>query len=88
MRVLVTGANGQLGYDVVKRLEKKHIECLGTDRNRLNITDKDKVKKVISDYKPNVVIHCAAYTAVDKAEEEKKLYKNKCIRNKTYGGSL
>lgn len=73
MKVLVTGANGQLGYDVVKRLEKNNIECLGTGRNDLDITDEEKVKKMILDYKPNVVVHCAAYTAVDKAEDEKEI---------------
>jgi dTDP-4-dehydrorhamnose reductase len=73
MRVLVSGANGQLGYDVVKRLEENNIECLGTDRKILDITNKEQVNGVISDYHPDVVIHCAAYTAVDKAEDEKEI---------------
>lgn len=73
MKVLVTGANGQLGYDVIMRLDSEGIEYLGTDRGSLDITSKDQVKRVISDYKPEVVIHCAAYTAVDKAEDEKDL---------------
>ena len=72
MKVLVTGANGQLGYDVIKRLEKSNIEYLGTDRDSLDITDEEQVKRVISAYNPDVVIHCAAYTAVDKAEDEKE----------------
>lgn len=72
MKVLVTGANGQLGYDVIKRLEKCNIEYLGTDRDSLDITDEEQVKRVISAYNPDVVIHCAAYTAVDKAEDEKE----------------
>ncbi|MDF2820332.1 MAG: NAD(P)-dependent oxidoreductase [Clostridiales bacterium] len=73
MKVLVTGANGQLGFDVVKRLKKSRIELLGTDRNTLNLSNKEQVKRVIREYKPDVVIHCAAYTAVDKAEDEKEL---------------
>ena len=73
MKVLVTGANGQLGYDVIKRLESEDIEYLGTDRESLDITNKEQVTRVISDYNPDVVIHCAAYTAVDKAEDEKEL---------------
>jgi len=73
MKVLVTGANGQLGYDVIKRLEKSGIQYLGTDRDTLDITNQENVKRVIRDYNPNVVIHCAAYTAVDKAEDEREI---------------
>lgn len=73
MKVLVTGANGQLGYDVIKRLEKSNIEYLGTDIDVLDITDKEQVKKSISEYRPDVVIHCGAYTAVDKAEDDREL---------------
>jgi len=73
MKVLVTGANGQLGYDVIKKLEEKEIEYLGTDRDTLDITNEDDVKRVIRDYSPDVVVHCAAYTAVDKAEDERDL---------------
>lgn len=73
MKVLVTGANGQLGYDVIKRLDSEGIDCLGTDVESLDITNEEQVKKFISEYSPDVVIHCAAYTAVDKAEDEKEL---------------
>lgn len=73
MKVLVTGANGQLGYDVVKRLKSNDIECLGTDINDFDITDENQVRTFIKSYSPDVVIHCAAYTAVDKAEDEKEL---------------
>jgi len=73
MKVFVTGANGQLGYDVIKRLEEKKIEYLGTDRDTLDITNEDDVKRVIKDYSPDVIVHCAAYTAVDKAEDEREL---------------
>ena len=73
MKVFVTGANGQLGYDVMKRLESEGSDCVGTDIESLDITNEKQVKKVISEYNPDVVIHCAAYTAVDKAEDEKEL---------------
>ncbi len=73
MKVLVTGANGQLGYDVIKQLNSVDIDYLGTDRESLDITNKEQVTRVISDHNPDVVIHCAAYTAVDKAEDEKEL---------------
>jgi len=73
MRVLVTGAGGQLGYDVVKRLDENSIEYLATDKNELDITDEAQTKKYITKYNPDVVIHCAAYTAVDKAEDEREL---------------
>lgn len=73
MKVLVTGANGQLGYDVIKLLDSEGVEFLGTNRESLDITNEEQVKRVINDYNPDVVIHCAAYTAVDKAEDEKEL---------------
>lgn len=73
MKVLVTGVNGQLGYDLIKLLDSEGIEYLGTNRDSLDITNEEQVKRVIKDYNPDVVIHCAAYTAVDKAEDEKEL---------------
>lgn len=73
MRVLVTGAGGQLGYDVVKRLEENNIECIGTNRNELDITNEAQTKEFITNYKPDVVVHCAAYTAVDRAEDERQI---------------
>lgn len=73
MKVLVTGANGQLGYDVVKELQKQNIECFGAARNDFDITDFTATEKFIVNYMPDVVIHCAAYTAVDKAEDEQGL---------------
>lgn len=73
MKVLVTGTNGQLGYDVCKELEYRKIEYLGTTRNELDLCDEQSIKSCILSYKPDVVIHCAAYTAVDKAEDEPEL---------------
>lgn len=73
MKVLVTGAKGQLGYDVIENLKKNNIEHIGIDKNEVDITNQRQIEEVIVDYKPNVVIHCAAYTAVDNAEDEKEL---------------
>ncbi len=73
MKVFVTGAKGQLGYDVVNSLEKEGFSYLATDLDTLDITNEAAVKKAIWDYSPDVIIHCAAYTAVDKAEDEREL---------------
>jgi dTDP-4-dehydrorhamnose reductase len=68
--ILVTGVNGQLGFDVVKELNRRNIECIGIDKAELDITDGDAVNEYILKLKPECVVHCAAYTAVDKAEDE------------------
>ena len=73
MKVLVTGAKGQLGYDVVKELQKRQIECCGVDIEDFDITDYQATAKYIMEYKPEAIIHCSAYTAVDKAEDEQEL---------------
>lgn len=73
MKVLVTGSNGQLGYDVVRELTEQNIECLGTTRESMELTDEKSTYQLIFNYRPDVVIHCAAYTAVDKAEDEIEL---------------
>jgi len=69
MKVLVTGVNGQLGYDVIIELNKRGYETVGVDAQEMDITDYELVSKVMNEEKPQAVIHCAAYTAVDKAEE-------------------
>lgn len=69
MKVLVTGVNGQLGYDVVKELEKREHIAIGTDVDNMDITNADQVNTVIRQAAPDAVIHCAAYTAVDLAED-------------------
>lgn len=76
MKILVTGVNGQLGYDVIRELkERGYTNFLGIDIKDLDITKKDDVDKFITNYKPDVVIHNAAWTAVDKAEQFKdKVY--------------
>lgn len=69
MRVLVTGVKGQLGYDVVNELTKRGHEAIGVDIAEMDITDKNSVDTVISRVQPQAVIHCAAWTAVDAAED-------------------
>lgn len=70
MKVLVTGAEGQLGKDVVKVFEQVGHKLLPTDRNILDITNQEMCLKVVQRFQPDVVIHCAAYTAVDQAEND------------------
>lgn len=73
MKVLVTGVNGQLGHDVVNELEKRGMEAVGTDINDMDITDAESVDRVIKAESPDAVIHCAAYTAVDAAEDNEEI---------------
>ena len=73
MKVLVTGANGMLGQDLCPILEDEDFEVIETDVHNLDITNLNQVKDVLEKEKPDFVIHCAAYTNVDKAEEEKDL---------------
>ena len=73
MKVLVTGVYGQLGYDVVKELEKRGHTAIGTDVDNMDITDAAAVRNVLTEANPDVVIHCAAYTAVDAAEENQEI---------------
>lgn len=73
MRILVTGVNGQLGYDIIRCLTEKKIECIGADINDFDITNIKETEEYIFREKPDAVIHCAAYTQVDKAEDDKEL---------------
>ena len=69
MKIVVTGTRGQLGYDVLRELDKRgYNEVLGIDIEDLDITDRESVLKYMDLHEPDVIIHCAAYTAVDKAE--------------------
>lgn len=79
--ILVTGVNGQLGFDVIKELKKRKIECLGIAKEDLDITDKERVEEYILKLKPKCIVHCAAYTAVDRAEDEEEI----CTRVNVYG---
>ena len=82
MKVFVTGVGGQLGHDVMNELAQRGHECVGSDLasaekialpftyEQLDITDKAAVEAVVAKHEPDAVIHCAAWTAVDAAEEE------------------
>lgn len=70
MKALVTGATGQLGSDVVTILSNNGHDVLACDRNEMDITNLDQCQQVIGQYLPDVIIHCAAYTAVDAAETD------------------
>ena len=82
MKVFVTGVGGQLGYDVMNELAARGYECYGSDvlpkekitlpynYIQLDITKQEDVEKVIGQLAPDVLVHCAAWTAVDAAEEE------------------
>ena len=73
MRVLVTGVKGQLGYDVMNELKKQGLTGIGVDVDEMDITDAEACRRVITEAKPDAVIHCAAYTAVDAAEQNMEL---------------
>lgn len=70
MKLLVTGVKGQLGHDIVNECKKRNIEAVGVDVEEMDITDAKKVDEVIKAGNYDAVIHCAAWTAVDKAEDE------------------
>ena len=80
MKFFITGANGQLGHDILRQLSKTEHEFIGSDIHescdlsckylKLDITDKDAVTSALENCKPDVIIHCAAWTAVDAAEEK------------------
>ena len=95
MKVFVTGVGGQLGYDVMNELSKRGYECIGSDiidstntdytYVKLDITNTEDVNSTIEDINPDVVIHCAAWTAVDAAEDEENISKVRAIN---VGGTL
>ena len=70
MKVLVTGGSGQLGYDVVKEGKLQAYDISGISSKELDITNEQAVKTFINNVRPNVIIHCAAYTSVDGAEDD------------------
>lgn len=70
MRILITGAQGQLGTELCHLLDEKNVEYVGTGSSDLDITNNKAVADYFNEYKPELVYHCAAFTAVDAAEEE------------------
>lgn len=75
MRLLVTGVKGQLGYDVYNEAISRGYTTVGVDIEEMDITDSDSVEKVITEANPDAIIHCAAWTAVDLAEDKENLDK-------------
>lgn len=71
-KILITGANGQLGTELRKLFDSKQIDYLATDMDILDITNEAAVNEYFDDYQPTAVFHCAAFTAVDRAEDEDK----------------
>lgn len=79
MNVLVTGVKGQLGYDVVNECKKRGYHVCGVDVGEMDITDMGAVQRVLRKARPDVVIHCAAWTAVDAAEEAENIPKVRAV---------
>ncbi|MCZ8512545.1 dTDP-4-dehydrorhamnose reductase [Paenibacillus filicis] len=74
MKILVTGAAGQLGHDVIKLFgENNELSVIGLDRQQLDVTSVEDCEAILNSVRPDVIIHCAAYTAVDQAEKEEDL---------------
>ncbi len=72
MKYLITGGSGQLGYDIIRELKNRdRFDFLAPNCSEMDITDIKSVEDVILNYKPDVIFHCAAYTAVDKAEDDR-----------------
>lgn len=75
--ILITGGNGQLGTELRHLLDERGVAYTAADVNELDVTDKEVVDAFFDKHKPDLVYHCAAYTAVDKAEDEGKLLDEK-----------
>ena len=73
MKVLVTGVSGQLGFDVMRELLARGVEAKGASRSDFSLTDFAAMRRFVEAHRPTAIIHCAAYTAVDKAEDEPEL---------------
>ncbi len=72
VKIALTGKNGQLAKEFIKLLSIRDINFFSFDRKELDISDFEKVEKVLKEVKPDIVINCAAYNLVDKAEEDKE----------------
>ena len=79
MKILVTGVKGQLGFDVVNEAEKRGIEAVGVDIDEMDVTNKEQVEQVIKAGNYDAVVHCAAWTAVDKGEEPELFEKVRAV---------
>lgn len=72
MKILVTGVLGQLGHDLVKELNRRGHTVIGIGSKEADITDADAVINKLNEWKPEAVMHCAAYTLVDNAEDDRE----------------
>jgi dTDP-4-dehydrorhamnose reductase len=72
MKILITGYSGQLGFDIVREGLNRGLDMVGVGSKELDITDNKAVSQFIKELSPDAIIHCAAYTAVDKAEDDKE----------------
>ncbi len=70
MKVLVTGSSGLPGRDVLRQLDSRGISCRGVDAPEFRVTNREAVYRLVDEYAPDVIVHCAGYTNVDKAESE------------------
>ena len=73
MKVLVTGETGQLGFDVIRVLRGRGAEIVSATRREMPLDDPSRARALVLETRPDAVIHCAAYTAVDRAEDEQSL---------------
>ncbi|NCC87470.1 MAG: dTDP-4-dehydrorhamnose reductase [Clostridia bacterium] len=73
MKVLITGVGGQLGVDIFNELNSRGIECVGTDTCDFDLTNEEQTVAFIKQLSPTAVVHCAAYTAVDNAQDEQEI---------------
>lgn len=82
MNILILGARGNLGNQLVKIFNTSQNKVIKLDKKEVDITDKTQIKQKIKEIKPNIVINAAAYNAVDKCEEDKKQFEFAQILNK------
>jgi dTDP-4-dehydrorhamnose reductase len=96
IKVLITGAQGQLGQELAIHLKQEPFEVFGYGRERFDITNQAQVNQVVDEIKPDIIVHCAAYTKVDDAEKEQDLAflinaigtRNIAISSEKYGSKL
>ncbi len=81
---LVTGATGQLGYDVMAELHRRKLPCIGVGSGDFDLTEESQVRNFLLEGRFSAVIHCAAYTAVDKAEDETEMCHKVNVLGTTY----
>lgn len=73
LKFMVSGVDGQLGYDVMMKLKSQNFDVIAPSRDEFDLIDRNQVEKYIIKENPDVIIHCATYTSMDKAEDEREL---------------